>query len=320
MMTGSVMNLEPLIELTESMNTERNHLLGEIQQKEMRISEIDSYLDSLLKDEEGDFKVFSPRNAASVYKNEISSSNEEKEVLEKEISSLNKKLYVCEERLGKFEGLRTEIDNCNSPSDISFVEKEKQALAAEIHDTSLQDLAHIIHKLDLGILFIDQDPNRAKLELEITKSDIKKVIQQLRDTISQLRPMTLDDIGLPEAIEGFVEHSREMSNFSFDIDVEDVSRENPDFSLNILRIVQEGISNAIKHSGGDNIKVLVKKEEKCVIINIHDNGHGFSSDIDRDFDNHYGLKMTKERVNLYKGEMTIESSDTGSSLIVRLPL
>ena len=72
---------------------------------------------------------------------------------------------------------------------LDYQEMDRKRIANELHDTSLQDLTHIIHQIELSSLYIDIDPIKAKLELEDVNNQIRRVIQDIRNTIFNLRPM-----------------------------------------------------------------------------------------------------------------------------------
>ena len=65
---------------------------------------------------------------------------------------------------------------------INIQEEDRQRIARDLHDTSLQNLAHIIHKIELAGMFIDKDPVKAKLELAVIKKDLKAIIEDIRNT------------------------------------------------------------------------------------------------------------------------------------------
>lgn len=79
-------------------------------------------------------------------------------------------------------------------------EEERQRIARDLHDTSLQNLTHLIHKIELSSLYIDKDPIQAKLELSIVEKSLRKTIEEIRNIIYDLRPMTFDDLGLKNAL------------------------------------------------------------------------------------------------------------------------
>ena len=96
------------------------------------------------------------------------------------------------------------MDFINEMDSFDSQELERKRIASELHDTSLQDLTHIIYQIELSELYIDLDPTKAKLELEDISNQLRKVIQDIRNTIFDLRPMSFDDLGLEEAINQYI--------------------------------------------------------------------------------------------------------------------
>lgn len=206
---------------------------------------------------------------------------------------------------------------------LDIQEKERHRIARELHDTSLQNLTHLTHKIELSSLYIDEDPIRAKLELEIINKKLRSVIKEIRNTIFDLHPMTFDDLGLKESFERLVEKFSETSKISIDYNIENINCNNSLILMTIFRIVEECLNNAIKHSRGTKIFFEIKKndDDNCLII-VSDNGISFdSNDVSFSKDNHFGLSILKERVELLFGTMEIDSKpDFGTTIKIIVPL
>lgn len=138
-------------------------------------------------------------------------------------------------------------------------EKERQRIARDLHDSSLQNLSHLLHNVELSSLYVDEDPVKAKLELAVVNSRLKSIIQEIRDTIFDLRPMTFDDLGLKEAFDRLVYKLRESSKFNITYNIEDIGCNNSLILMTIFRIIEECLNNAIKHSRGSKINFELKK-------------------------------------------------------------
>ena len=305
-----------LMEAEDSLNRELKKNLS-------RISEIDAYLKLLHDQEEEDFKFFSPRNVEEIHKESIAIQKEEKSKLEEENRSLYSKLNKV---AGFAKGLQRAMD-----ADISFnkleildvQEKERQRIARDLHDTSLQNLTHLVHKLELASIYMDRDVVQAKLELATINKNLKEVIEDIRNTIFDLRPMSFDDLGLKEAFERLFTVLKENNkSIDFDTDIGNIICENELVRIAIYRIVQEACGNAIEHSGGNKIKVRIVEEEKCCKIVVKDNGKGFTAEDLSDKDNkNFGVTIMKERVNLLDGKINFYSVIGGGTEIrIEIPL
>ena len=112
----------------------------------------------------------------------------------------------------------------NNKSDyFEHQELDRKRIASELHDTSLQDLTHIIHQLEFAGLFIDMDPTKAKLELEDISNQLRKIIQDIRNTIFDLRPMSFDDLGIDEAINEYIQFLQKKYSIIINTQIDDIN-------------------------------------------------------------------------------------------------
>lgn len=215
--------------------------------------------------------------------------------------------------------------NKSSLSDLSILniqEEERQRIAMELHDTSLQTLAHVIHQVDLASIYMDKDIVKSKLELAEVKQNIKVVIEEIRNTIFDLRPMSFDDLGIEETIQRYIQYANKDHAFQIHTDIGNIDTTYYIIMANIYRIIQECISNAIAHSGGDEIYFKCYSENKMCYIEIEDNGKGFvDGECEQDGQKHFGLSVVKERVMILNGEINISSViNKGTKISVVIPL
>lgn len=101
-------------------------------------------------------------------------------------------------------------------------EKERQRIARDLHDSSLQNLTHLVHKVELSSLYIDRDPVKAKLELATIEVGLRKVIDDIRNRIYDLRPMTFDDLGLRETLLNLFSLINQDGHFEMIADIDDI--------------------------------------------------------------------------------------------------
>lgn len=210
----------------------------------------------------------------------------------------------------------------DSLSILKIQEKERKRIAMELHDTSLQTLAHVIHQVELANIYMDRDIVKSKLELAEVKQNIKMVIQEIRDIIFDLRPMSFEDLGVVETIQRFIDQINKNHSFRIDTDIQDIDTTNYIILTNVYWIIQECISNAVKHSDGDEIHLKCFSENRICYIEIEDNGKGFvDGEYEKDDQRHFGLSMVKERVEIMGGEIHISSIiDQGTRITVEIPL
>lgn len=326
---------------------ERDRIQKQLDHNVNRIKEIDLYLDSIYKKEDSDFKVFSPRNVENVFKDTIEENKKEKEALENDnknyyqlLSTLDSYLFALNEALppskreqdNSIESLLADnITNGLSASTqvslderlniLSIQEEERQRIARDLHDVCLQNLAHLVHKIELSSLYIDKDPIQAKLELAMVGRSMKEIIEDIRNTIYDLRPMTFDDLGFKETVERLCYSLKQKSDLNVVADVDEIQINNDIELMTIYRIIQECCSNAINHSGGTEVAITLRNLPSMYKITVKDNGKGFVlSDVKGKRDHHYGLTILNERVKLLNGKLSIDSiPDKGTIVTIQIP-
>lgn len=150
----------------------------------------------------------------------------------------------------------------------------------------------------------------------------RKVIEDIRNRIYDLRPMTFDDLGLREALCNIFSLLNQDGKFEILTDMDEIqeefSEEEKDFFLIMTyHIIKECVLNAIKHSGGNRIEVSLKEGERAYFIKIKDNGKGFDIKEAAKKDRHFGLLVVEERVFLLGGEMRIDTQN-GTTIEIKI--
>ena len=196
---------------------------------------------------------------------------------------------------------------------------ERQRIAKDLHDITLQNLSHLIHKIELGSIYIDKDPVKAKLEFATVEQELRNIINDMRTVIYNMYPVTLEDLGLKTTIDKTLSLMEKKYNFTVVSDIDDVSCENRLIQISILRFIQECCYNAVKHSKGDKLYISLKECENKFLLRIEDNGIGFNEkEIDK-CNYHFGLSMMKDTVLLLNGEININSSQKGTIIKIEIP-
>lgn len=214
-------------------------------------------------------------------------------------------------------------DTENGRKMIEMLETERKRIVSELHDTSLQNIAHFVHKIELASLYIDKDPARAKMELSVVNKGLHNVIEDIRSTIFNLRPMTFDDLGLKASFERLLELLNADRQYSMDIMIDDVSCETDDyFCVTLYRVVQECLLNIRKHSEATSVLFHCRKVNHHYIIVIQDNGKGFTMEEAEDkANNHFGLSLIHEGVGLLDGTIHVSSViGKGTKIEIDIPL
>lgn len=304
--------------MVQQMRQESDELDNKISYNLQSIKEADVYANLLLSSESEDFRIFSPRNPGDMQKSEIKKAYQEKENCEKE----NQQLYSRRDLLAEqLKGLERILKHKNDGLvALNMQEEDRQRIARDLHDTSLQNLTHLIHKIELSSLYIDEDAIKAKLELAVINKILKKTIDEIRNTIFDLRPMTFDDLGFKEAVERLLANINENRKYIIETDIEDVSCENNLILVSAYRVIQECLNNIDKHAEAEKIIFSCKNYNNKCIIMIQDDGKGFDVE-GLPEGNHFGLSLMRERINLINGKLQITSKNKeGTSIQIEVPL
>ena len=290
-----------------------------IQRNLLYIKEEDACIKSIQESDSEDFKMFSPRSLSSLQKDEIAKANVRKTDFQKENKDLDEKKKVIENRVKILEEvLKQEGHNLTA---LHVQEEDRNRIARDLHDTALQNLTHLIHKIELCGLYIDEDPIKAKLELSVIGKNLKEIVNEIRNTIFDLRPMTFDDLGFKAGLEQLLDHINENNKYDIISDIDNVSCENNQTIISIYRVVQEGLNNIYKHAEADRIEFRCKIIDDVCVIDIVDNGKGFYDEKEKVNERHFGLTLMKERVELLNGKINIDSvMGEGTKIHMEIPL
>ncbi len=305
-----------LIEVHNELQQEVTELDTQLECNYRAIKEFDIYMKEFAEPE--DFKIFSPRALESVHKEEIERTLKRKEDYIRQNEKLLQRRKELAERVKK---LKKILNRENQRLTVLKIQEEdRKRIARELHDTSLQNLTHLVHKIELSSMYIDTDPIQAKLELSVANKHLREIIEEIRGTIFDLRPMTFDDLGMKAALERLLDKINENGDFDIDSVIEDVSCETNLVMVSIYRIIQESFNNIVKHAQAKKILFRFQRVNDKCMIDIEDDGTGFIQE-EVDSEKHFGILVMKERVDLLNGDIKIISGKgEGTKIHVEIPL
>jgi signal transduction histidine kinase len=197
-------------------------------------------------------------------------------------------------------------------------EAERRRLARELHDETGQALMSIL--LGLSAVERAESAEAARAAAGELRELVVETLQAVRRLAVELRPSALDDFGLEPALRRLGQTVREGGEL--DVQVEAMLGEErlpADVETALYRIVQEALTNAVKHAGAEHVSIVLTRKQRSVVVMIEDDGCGFDpAVISRDG---LGLLGMRERVQLLDGELEIETSPgMGTTLVLELPL
>ncbi|MDD5095422.1 MAG: PAS domain-containing protein [Dehalococcoidia bacterium] len=201
---------------------------------------------------------------------------------------------------------------------IQVQEEERRTIGRELHDQIGQSLTVVKLLIDNAI---KAPAGRVKKILNEAETVTHEVITQLRDLSSELRPSMLDDLGLLPTLIWHIGRLGSRSGLEIDFKHSGLNRQfPPEIATAAYRIMQEALTNVIRHSGADQAIVRVWAEESKLVVWVEDHGRGFDPSA-RHFQNTIGLSSMEERALLLDGTLIIETSPGNGTLITaELPL
>lgn len=202
---------------------------------------------------------------------------------------------------------------------IADSEEERKALAREIHDQIIQDMLSTNYQLEeLAAQHAASD--ELQDHLLIIREGIRSMIDELRNICGNLRPPTIDSLGLNAAIQSFAYDWSKRSGIKIDLDLDPgIGRISETIELSMYRIVQESLSNVHRHASASAARITLKRvTPRALMLSIEDNGEGLTSDIDLTAyskEGHYGMVGIEERVALLGGRLRLQNKPEGGLLI-----
>ena len=203
---------------------------------------------------------------------------------------------------------------------MAAADAERSRWARELHDETLQGLGAL--RLLLAAARRRGDAKQTEQAVDDAIEHLQEEIENLHAIISDLQPAALDELGLGPALEALLERRSDHGALVIaselvlpDPDVE-ADRLPPEIESTIYRIVQEALTNVVKHANARRVRISVVASASTVSIEVKDDGVGFASDVARAG---FGLTGMRERAFLAGGTVTIESAAAGTVVRAELP-
>ncbi|MCX7745529.1 MAG: sensor histidine kinase [Clostridia bacterium] len=205
-------------------------------------------------------------------------------------------------------------------------EEERQRVARDIHDGPAQSMSNVVLKAEICERLIDVDIDKTRVELQNLKKIVRDSLQDVRKIIYNLRPMSLDDLGLIPTLERYIVTFKDTAGIEVSFKNRGIHEGiKTIISLTVFRIVQEALSNIGKHAKAHKAAINLEQLENNLKLYIYDDGQGFNvNDLkssQEDINGGFGLFSMKERVELLDGEFKIDSEPgKGTRLNITIPL
>lgn len=232
---------------------------------------------------------------------------------------LNDLASYIEDQVASLQRLADENATLAEQAHSAAVLEERQRLARDLHDSVSQQLFALGMLSSATLRLIDIDAKQAKKQLEEIAEIASKAQGEMRALLLHLRPVDLSNDSLSDGLIKLLRELKEKTNLQFDASIDEIDALSKAQEEHLFRIVQEALSNILRHSDANLVKVSMTEKEQYVHLFIGDNGKGFN--LMEDKLTSYGLKTMRERCEEIGGIFNIRSKiNEGTYIDIRVPL
>jgi len=200
------------------------------------------------------------------------------------------------------------------------IAEERSRLAHELHDAVAQKLFSLRLTAQAAAALVDRDPSRAKGELHQVAVLAAEAADELRAAVVELRPAALDEDGLVATLRTQIQvldraHTARVTFDSCGVRALPAAQEEA-----LLRVAQEALHNALRHSGADHVDVTLVRRGSGAVLSVTDDGSGFDPTQTRRAGRHLGLVSMRDRASGVGGALTVESAPgKGTTIEMEVP-
>ena len=205
---------------------------------------------------------------------------------------------------------------------INVQESERSRLAKDLHDDTGQALTALKINLELTRKELSGVAGHAEERLSDAVDLTDETLNKLRRIAHGLRPPALDTIGLNAALDELCRHFSQHTQVSIEYRGKETPQITNPVDISLYRILQEGLTNSVRHGHATHIKVELETNNGTVKLSIQDDGKGFDADnMESNDEPGYGLMDVRERLESLEGRLEVHSSpDSGTRLVASIPL
>lgn len=198
--------------------------------------------------------------------------------------------------------------------------EERQRIARDLHDAVSQQLFALTMMAEAATKQFDKKPELAKRQIEDVSVAALQAQTEMRALLLHLRPVHLSGDTLKEGVEKLVVELERKSPIDFKLAIEDELTLSDTIEEHVFRIIQESLSNILRHANASEVDLTIMKRAKELFLHIRDNGKGFDVTKDSTRKTSYGLKTMRERSEELGGTFIVRSNnDEGTYIDIRIP-
>lgn len=234
-----------------------------------------------------------------------------------ELNELGKKL---QDQVKSLQRMADEKAEFAKSAHKSAVIEERQRLARDLHDAVSQQLFALTMMSEAAVKQFEANPHLAKEQMSEAASVALQAQTEMRALLLHLRPVHLSGDPLPKGVRKLVKELQMRSQIDFHIEVEDELVLSDTAEEHVFRIIQEALSNILRHSQASLVNLEIRKRRNELFVHIRDNGKGFDVTTDSDKKTSYGLKTMRERSEELGGTFALRSNiGEGTYIDIRIP-
>jgi len=215
-----------------------------------------------------------------------------------------------------------------SQSLLQSQENERRMISYELHDGVAQELSASKIQCDMLLMHQPGLQPHVKEKLQIISNSIQETIGSVRSLSYELRPPVLEDMGIVEAIKIYCEEFFTKNKIKIDFQSAGLHLFvlDPNIKIHLYRLIQESLNNIRKHADATHVNIMLMGASPNIILSIEDNGKGFDvkvqkGDLSLDNGKRMGLQNMKQRINLFHGQMVIQSRPMrGTKILIKIPV
>ena len=210
-----------------------------------------------------------------------------------------------------------------------LLEQERNRIAREMHDSVMQDMAHVTQKLDYIQRILEKQPQVALGEIEQARELLNRSLRDLRSGISSLLPIPLEEQEFDEALKALLhEYTLNSPHLKITYDADNLALWPQALQAPIYRFMQEALNNIRKHAAATEVSIRLRRVAGLGVVQVSDNGQGFAPEqVRKSLPDptgatlHIGLQTMEERIRQAGGSLEIHSAPgEGTTLKARFPL
>lgn len=256
-----------------------------------------------------------------------------KELVASRINTLTNVINILDE-VSKLSDGMVQMSSAPSSEDdlvthiIQSHEDERLRMSLQMHDGPAQSMSNLVLRAEICQRLIDRDIDMARSEINSLKTAINTTLQDTRRLIFDLRPMTLDDLGLEPTLRRYISQIGEKNNIEVSLSTGALTSRLPSlYEVTLFRFVQEALNNVIRHANAHKVRISfdVDSNQSALQITVDDDGNGFN--ISETFANpgkrrNRGIASMRQQIEvLLRGEFGIESAiSRGTRVAATVPL